>query len=50
MKEKIAKIMFQFAFLIDDKDIDTRWARASSNDKDRFYHCAEVVLPIVQQP
>ncbi len=49
MREKVAKIMFQFAFLVDDKDIDARWARASSNDKARFYHCAEVVIPIVRQ-
>ena len=49
MKEQVAKIMFQFAFLIDDKDIDDRWTWASSNEKARFYYCAEVVIPIIQQ-
>ena len=49
MEEKVAKLMFQFAFLIDDKNIDARWASASSNEKDRFYECAKVVIPIIQQ-
>ena len=49
MKEKVAKVMFQFAYLIDDKDIDSRWARTSSNEKARFYGCAEVVIPMVKQ-
>jgi len=49
MKEKVAKLMFQYAFLVDDKKIDDRWASASSNEKDRFYECAKVVIPMIQQ-
>lgn len=43
MKEEIAKLMYQYANLIDDKDIDSRWNGLTENEKARFYECYEEV-------
>ncbi len=43
MKEKIAKLMYQFANLIDDKEIDGHWEKLTENEKARFYECYEEV-------
>lgn len=43
MSEKNAKTIYQFANLIDDKQIDEKWAALTENEKARFYECAEVI-------
>ena len=43
MKKENAKTIYQFANLIDDKQIDEKWAALTENEKARFYECAEVI-------
>ena len=44
-REKIAKLAFQCAFLIDDKDIDRRWKE--HKDKARWYYLADELLALI---
>ena len=43
MKEEIAKLIYQYANLIDDKYIDNRWDSLTENEKARFYECYDEV-------
>ena len=43
-RELIAKICYQYAYLIDDKKIDSLWANLSERQSARFYNCADTIL------
>ena len=45
-REKVARMAFQFAFLIDDKDIDRRWL--DHKDKHRWYDLADQILARIE--
>ena len=42
--EQIAKLVYQFSELIDDKEIDKRWYELAN--KERWFDCAEKVASI----
>ena len=46
LREKIAKLAYQYAFLIDNKNIDEYWKRA---DKERWLDCANQILALVKE-
>lgn len=47
MREQVAKLCYQFAFLIDDKNIKSRWKAISDNERARFYDAADSILSFI---
>ena len=45
MNEKLAKLAYQFANLIDDKEIDRRWD--DLDNKGRWFDFAEEAIPLI---
>ena len=45
--EKVAKLAYQFAELIDDKEIDGRWYNL--DNREQWFDFAEVAIPIIQK-
>jgi hypothetical protein len=47
--ELVAKTCYQYAYLLDDKDIDKWWAGLSDKQTNRFYECARQLLPLLPE-
>ena len=47
--EKIAKLAYQYAYLVDDKKIDKIWEGLSECQTNRFYEYAKTAIPIIRK-
>ena len=47
--EEIAKLCYQFCWLIDDKDIGERWRATSNANRERWRTCAHSILALIER-